>query len=144
MTARKFIIVLPRTKGSAMAQAVSCRPLAAEARDRSQATPCEDCGGQSGTETGFPPRTSVVPYEYYPTNAPHWSSSGSCSYRKGKRAKPTNFPKKQCSLRNRRDGHQSSFVSLFQSSTDKDRAFYFRRIRCRPVLLKMRYEIILV
>ena len=95
-----------------MAQAVSRRPLAAEARDRSQATPCEDCGGQSGTETGFPPRTSVVPCEYYPTNAPHWSSSASCSYRKDKGAKPGNLPKKRCSLGNRRDGHQSSFISL--------------------------------
>lgn len=33
-----------------MAQTVSSRPLAAETLDRSQGTPCEDCGGQSGTE----------------------------------------------------------------------------------------------
>ena len=111
VTAHKFLTVLPRTKGSAMAQAVSRRPLAAEALDRSQATPCEDCGGQSGTETGFP-LTSVVPCQYYSTNDPYWSSSASCSYRKDKRAKPGNLPKKQCSLGHRTDGHQSSFTAL--------------------------------
>jgi hypothetical protein len=112
VTAHKFLIVLPRTKSMAKAQTVSRRPLDAEARDRSQTTPCKDCGGQGGTETGFPPRTSVVLCQHYFTSAPYWSSSASCSYRKDKRAKPTNLPKKQCSLGNRRDGRQSSFTSL--------------------------------
>ena len=67
-------------KNSDTAQAVSRRPLAAEAPDRLQASTCEDCGEQSGTETGFPPRISVVPCQYYSTNAPYWSASASCSY----------------------------------------------------------------
>jgi hypothetical protein len=41
--------------GSAMAQAVSRRPLTAEARFRSRVSPCGICGGQSGTGTGFFP-----------------------------------------------------------------------------------------
>jgi hypothetical protein len=45
--------------GRAMAQAVSRRPLTAEARVRSRVSPCGICGGQSGTGTGFPPSTSV-------------------------------------------------------------------------------------
>jgi hypothetical protein len=38
-----------------MAQAVSRRPLAAEARVRSRVSPCGICGGRSGTWTGFSP-----------------------------------------------------------------------------------------
>jgi hypothetical protein len=40
--------------GRAMAQAVSRRPLTAEARVRSRASPRGICGRQSGTGTGFP------------------------------------------------------------------------------------------
>lgn len=36
-----------------MAQVVSHRPLSAESRVQYQASPCEICVGQSGTETGF-------------------------------------------------------------------------------------------
>jgi hypothetical protein len=39
-----------------MAQAVSRRPLTAEARVPSRVTPCGICGGQSCTVTGFSPR----------------------------------------------------------------------------------------
>jgi hypothetical protein len=39
-----------------MAQAVSRRPLTAEARVRSRVSPCGIYGGQSGTGTGFFPR----------------------------------------------------------------------------------------
>ena len=46
-----------------MPQAVSQRPLTTDARIRSQVNPCEICGGQSDTRTGFSPCTS--------TNAPH-------------------------------------------------------------------------
>jgi hypothetical protein len=40
-------------KGRAMTQAVYRRSLTAEARIRFHAYPCEICGGQSGTETGY-------------------------------------------------------------------------------------------
>jgi hypothetical protein len=53
-----------------MAQAVSRRPLTAEARVRSRVSPCGICGGQSGTGTGFSPSTSVFPYQFHSTGAP--------------------------------------------------------------------------
>jgi hypothetical protein len=36
-----------------MAQAVSCRPLTAEARFCARVSPPKNCDGQSGTGTGF-------------------------------------------------------------------------------------------
>jgi hypothetical protein len=54
----------------AMAQAVSRRPHAAEARVRSRVGPCGICGGQSGTGTGFPPSTPVFPCQFHSTGAP--------------------------------------------------------------------------
>jgi hypothetical protein len=56
--------------GRAMAQAVSRRPLTAEARFRSRVGPCGICGGQSGTGTGFSPSTSVFPCHFHSTGAP--------------------------------------------------------------------------
>jgi hypothetical protein len=53
-----------------MAQAVSRRPLTAEARVRFRVSPCGICGGQSGTGTGFPPSTSVFPCQFHTTGAP--------------------------------------------------------------------------
>jgi hypothetical protein len=53
-----------------MAQAVSRRPPAAEARVRSRVTPCGICGGQSDTGTGFSPSTSGFPYQFHSTGAP--------------------------------------------------------------------------
>ena len=53
-------------QGRAMAQAVSRRPLTAEARFG----PCGICGGQSGTGTGFSPSTSVFPCQFHSTSAP--------------------------------------------------------------------------
>jgi hypothetical protein len=57
-----------------MAQAVSRLPPAAEARARSRVSPCRICGGQSGTETGFPrvlrfsPVTFIPPVLHYLKN----------------------------------------------------------------------------
>jgi hypothetical protein len=42
----------------AMAQAVTRRPLTADARVRAGVSPCGTCGGQSGTGTGFFPEFS--------------------------------------------------------------------------------------
>jgi hypothetical protein len=53
-----------------MAQAVSHRPLTAEARARSRVSPCGICGGQSGNGTGFSPSTSVFPCQFHSTGAP--------------------------------------------------------------------------
>jgi len=52
-----------------MAQAVSRRPVATEARIRSLVSPCEIDGGQNGTGIGFSPSTSVLSCQYYSTMA---------------------------------------------------------------------------
>ena len=57
--------------GRAMAQAVSRRPLIAEARVRSHVSLCGICGGQSGTGTVFfSPSTSGFPCQLHYTDAP--------------------------------------------------------------------------
>jgi hypothetical protein len=56
--------------GRAMAQAVSRQPLTAEARFRSQVSPCEICSGQIGTGTGPPQSISVFPCQFHSTGAP--------------------------------------------------------------------------
>jgi hypothetical protein len=53
-----------------MAQAVSRRPLTAEARVRSRVSPCGIFRGQSGTGSGFSPSTSVFPWQFHSTGAP--------------------------------------------------------------------------
>lgn len=55
--------------GRVMAEAVSCRSLAAEARVRSQASSVS--GGRSGTGRGCCPSTWVFGYNYLYFNAPY-------------------------------------------------------------------------
>jgi hypothetical protein len=55
--------ILSELIGRAVSQAVSRRPLAAEAR----LSPCRICSGQSGTGPGFPPSSSVYPCQYHST-----------------------------------------------------------------------------
>jgi hypothetical protein len=50
--------------GRTVAQAVSRRPLTAEARIRARASPSGICGGQSGTGTGFSPSFSAFPISF--------------------------------------------------------------------------------
>jgi hypothetical protein len=56
--------------GRAMPQAVSRRPLTAEARVRYRVSQCGICGGQSGTGTAFSPSTSGFPCQFQCTGAP--------------------------------------------------------------------------
>ena len=60
-------------KGPVMSWAVSRRHLTTEAWVRSQTSPCEICGGQSVTGTGFSPSTSVSPVSTIPP-MPHTHS----------------------------------------------------------------------
>jgi hypothetical protein len=53
-----------------MTQAVSRRPLTAEARVRSRFSPCGICGGQCGTGTGSSPGTPVFPCQFHSTGDP--------------------------------------------------------------------------
>jgi hypothetical protein len=53
-----------------MAQAVSRRPLTAEARVRSRVSPCETCGGQVALGQVFPPSTSVFSCKFHSSGAP--------------------------------------------------------------------------
>ena len=52
-----------------MAQAVNHRSLTIGVQVQSQANTCGICCGQSGTKTGYSPRTSVFLCQYYSTNA---------------------------------------------------------------------------
>jgi hypothetical protein len=54
-----------------MAQAVSRRPLTAEARVRAWVSPCGICSGQSGTGTRLSPSSLGSPCQYYFTVALH-------------------------------------------------------------------------
>lgn len=77
----------------ALAQAVSVRRLTTETHVRTHASPCQISGGQSGSWTGFSPSSSVFPFQYHSTMAPHPSLSTYSSYHKKKQAKSGNHPK---------------------------------------------------
>jgi hypothetical protein len=64
--ALRFIKFLTQKSGRATAQAVSRRPLTAEARVRSRGHPCAICGGQSGTGTGFSLVLRFSPVNFIP------------------------------------------------------------------------------
>lgn len=70
---------------AALVQAVSPRPVTAEAQVRLQFGPCEIRSGQSGNGTRFTPSTSVILRQYHSTNASCSSSSACCPYLKDKR-----------------------------------------------------------
>jgi hypothetical protein len=61
-------------------------------RQQSQTSPCEICGGQSGTRRGFSTTDSVFLTLYHFTSAVHPISSTSYSYQRDKWMKPGNFP----------------------------------------------------
>lgn len=75
-----------------------------EARIRSQASPREIRGWNSGSVTSSSPSTSVFPCQCHSINSAHSYSTTCCCYHKNKRAKPGNLPKKKkktCSFGNR-------------------------------------------
>jgi hypothetical protein len=92
-----------------MAQAVSRRPLTAETQVRPRVSPRRICGGQSGTGTGFTPRTSVFPYKFHFTGAPLH----------GKRKKLTIFI---TGLHNKPQGCGASVASTAGPFTNKKKA----------------------
>jgi hypothetical protein len=55
-----------RFVGRARAQAVSRRPLTAEAQVRSRVSPCGVCGGQSGNGTDFSPSCRFSSVNFIP------------------------------------------------------------------------------
>jgi hypothetical protein len=61
---------------------VGRRPVTAEARVRSQASPCEIYGGKGGNGTGFSLSTSVFQRQYNSTSATYIFSCTHCSYQK--------------------------------------------------------------
>ena len=76
-----------------MSQTDSRRLHTVEAQIRFQFNSCAVCGGNSGSEEGFPPSNSVSSCQYHSAINPYSSSSTCCSYQKDKRAKPGNLAK---------------------------------------------------
>ena len=83
-------------------QVVSHWYFTAEALVGTQVSPCEICGGWSGTETGFSHSTLVFSCQYHAITSP-CSSSMCFSYQKDKWEKPVNHQTKHCSF-----GYQDS------------------------------------
>jgi len=67
----KIVTEFGLLQGLSVVQAVSRRPLTAEARVLSQASFCEIFGGQRGLGIDYSPRTSVLPCQYHSTDGPY-------------------------------------------------------------------------
>jgi len=70
--------ILHSTNDHTVTQAGS-QPFTAETMVRSRVSPCQICGGWSGTGTGLPRSTSVLPSHYNSRCAPYSSLSRPCS-----------------------------------------------------------------
>ena len=70
------------------AQAISLRPLTAEARVPYQFCPCNICGEQSDHQTNFCPSISLVPCQHHLTRAPYASSSTCYIYQNARGSTP--------------------------------------------------------
>jgi len=88
----------------------SSRPVTAEGRARSRASPYEMCHGQGGTETGFSPRTAAFPYQNQPTNVLDSLSCTRCFYQKDELAKPRILQNAVLSRKSGSIGENSSFT----------------------------------
>ena len=93
-----------------MSQAVSCRPVTAEALVQFQVFPCWVCGERSGNGTGFPPNTLVFPLSVTFHHALH---SSMCSYQTYKWAMPENLPKSNVLYEKGASGKNILPTSLF-------------------------------
>jgi hypothetical protein len=76
-----------------IAQAVRRRPLTVEPLVRSQASPCEVCGGRSGSGRSFSVNISVFPCQDHSTKVPYSFSCTSCCYQRDKQEKTGNLAK---------------------------------------------------
>jgi hypothetical protein len=87
-----------RVSNLAIVQAVSRRPLTVDGRVRSQASPHEICGGQSGTGASLSLSNSgfFLSVSFY--QVPYKSYSSQFSYQKDKRTKSVNCQTKECSV----------------------------------------------
>jgi hypothetical protein len=70
-TARATGTIVHSVPGRSLAQEVNFRPLTAESWDRTQVFPCEICGRQSVTGTGFSPYYFPFSCPYYSISAPY-------------------------------------------------------------------------
>ena len=91
----QFTYILNTEKHNGNASLVKKIFLSTEIRVRSQVSPYEICGGQSGAGSGFNPKTLVSPCHYQSCIAPYSSSSARCFSQSDKRTKLFNL-RKQC------------------------------------------------
>jgi len=68
------------------------RPVTPEAPFRSQASPCEICGVNGGTGTGFSPSALTFPCQHDSNSDPYSSQLASYPCQEDVQAKPGNLP----------------------------------------------------